>query len=110
MDAASTAPAIAAVLAAAVTGWFAWAARRSAAQSPESVALGYSKLVADLRMQVEILAGRVTELEKDRTIDHTRIIVLERQVEWLLPRLTDADRAEFLSEFRIISLPPKDGI
>ena len=105
--AATAIPAGAAVVAAAVTGWFAFLAKRAAAQSPETVAGGYSKLVGDLRAQVTALAARITELERDRIVDHARIILLERQVSWLLPRLSADDRIEFERLFR--HDPPPGG-
>ena len=107
--AAAAIPAGAAILAAVVTGWFAFAAKRAAAQSPETVAGGYSKLVGDLRAQVVALAARITELERDRIVDHARIIQLERQVAWLLPRLSADDRSEFERLFRHDPPPPPGG-
>lgn len=104
--AAAAIPAGAAVTAAIVTGWFAYAAKRALAQSPETVAGGYSRLVADMRQQVLELSKRVDELEGDRIIDHARIIQLERQVSWLLPRLSSDDRAQFHATFHEPDVPP----
>ena len=103
-------PALAAIMAAAVTGWFAIAAKRAAAQSPETVAGGYSKLVGDMRQQVIELSKRVSDLEDDRVIDHAKIIQLERQVSWLLPKLSTTDRAEFHANFHEPTAIPPGGI
>ena len=84
--------AVSTVVAAAVAGWFAWLARRAQAHGPESVAGGYSKLVADMRTQQELLLARVAELD-------ARVAVLDQQVDWLVKHVPPEALAEFRERF-----------
>lgn len=92
--------AVAAVLAAGVTGWFAWLARKAAAHAPESVAGGYSRLVADMRAQHDLLQQRVAELEQEMAEDRRRIAAMSRQVRWLLDNAAPESKALFLERFK----------
>lgn len=93
------APAVAAVLAATVTGWLTVRAKRVANDNPESIAGGYSRLVEDLRQSQERLERRVQELENDKVIAKARIIELERMLRWMMDRLSPVDQADFHREF-----------
>ena len=87
------------VVAAGVAGWFAWLAKKAQANSPESVAGGYSRLVGDMRTQQDALMRRVEELEAARSEDRARLVLLSRQVDWLLGQVTPAQKAEFDERF-----------
>jgi len=83
---------ISTVAAAVVAGWFAFLARRSQAQGPESVAGGYSRLVADMRVVQEQLRQQVAGLDAD-------VKALSEQVGWLIPRLPADLRKAFYERF-----------
>lgn len=89
------ASAIATTFAAAIAGWFALLARKAQAQSPETVAGGYSKLVADMREQQESLAARVEQLEEERRAQREEIRSLSVQVNWLINHIPPDKRDEF---------------
>lgn len=91
--------AVAAVIAAAVTGWFALLARRAAAHAPESVAGGYSRLVADMRSQHDLLQQRVNELEHEMEEYQRKTVALSLKVRWLLDNAAPESRAEFREQF-----------
>ena len=79
-------------VAAMLAGWFAWLARRAQTHGPESVAGGYSKLVADMREQQEHLYARVVELD-------ARVVILSMQVDWLIEHVPPDRLAEFHQRF-----------
>lgn len=92
-------PPFSAGVAAGVAGWFSVLAHRAKTQGPESVAGGYSRLVSDMRTQQEALMVRVAELETQRAEDHARIVVMSRQVDWLLERVTEEEKIKFQERF-----------
>ena len=79
-------------VAAALAGWFAWLARRAQTHGPESVAGGYSRLVADMREQQEHLYARVVELD-------AKVVILSMQVDWLVEHVPPERLAEFRHRF-----------
>ena len=79
-------------VAAGVAGWFAWLARRAQTHGPESVAGGYSRLVADMREQQEHLYARVAELD-------AKVVILAMQVDWLIEHVPPDRLAEFHQRF-----------
>jgi hypothetical protein len=99
MSTASLIGAASTTVAAGLAGWFAWLARRAQSHGPESVAGGYSRLVADMRSQHEALQVRMAELESQRAEDHARIVLLSRQVDWLLENVSLEQRAAFRERF-----------
>lgn len=98
--------AIATIIAAGVTGWFLVLARRATAGGPESVAGGYSKLVADMRQhqsemdaRIEVLEAERAELKRDSILRDARIEHLTNQVRWLLTHVSNEKREDFLDIF-----------
>lgn len=89
------ASAVATALGALIAGWFAVLAKRTQQKSPETVAGGYSKLVDDMRRELERLGERVATLEQDGQAKQQRIRCLERKIGWLTDRISDQDRVEF---------------
>lgn len=89
------------VLAALVTGYFTFLAKRASSRSPETVAGGYSKLVSDMRGQHDALMARVAELEAQRWRDHRQMQMLSQQVGWLLEHISSEAKAEFDERFAI---------
>lgn len=87
------------VLSAVVAGVFAWMSRRASHHAPESVAGGYSQLVADMRKQQVELSERVGVLEAERAERDRTIGMLTRQVAWLLERVPAEQRVEFRERF-----------
>ena len=79
-------------IAAGVAGWFAWLARRAQTHGPESVAGGYSKLVADMREEAARQRVRLAELE-------TASALHAMQIAWLINHVTPEKRAEFAERF-----------
>lgn len=82
-----------------LAGLFAYLARRAQTQGPESVAGGYSQLVADMRRQQAEINERVAALEAERAERDRRIALLTRQVAWLHERVPPEHRVEFREQF-----------
>lgn len=89
------ASAIATAFGAVIAGWFALLAKRTQQRSPETVAGGYSKLVDDMRRELERVSAKVDDLEADKKSQRERIACLERKMVWLLVRVSSEDRDEF---------------
>lgn len=108
--------AIATIIAAGVTGWFLVLARRATAGGPESVAGGYSKLVADMRQHQREMDARIAALESERTelkresiLRDARIEHLTEQVRWLLTHVPNEKREDFLDIFDYYGIQNKTG-
>lgn len=82
-------------LGATVAAYFAWLARRAHNAGPESVAGGYSTLVADMRREHVALKERVSSLEKKDAFQSARIRTLETQLREVLPYLSSDARRDF---------------
>lgn len=113
--------AVATSLAAGVSGWFAWLAKKAQTHGPESVAGGYSRLVGDMQSQHEQLMHRVAGLEQqlaeervarvglEHSLGEERVarVALSRQVDWLLELVTPEQKTAFDLRFAGPK-PPKD--
>lgn len=55
------------MIAAVITGWFAWRGKKQESDSPTSVAGGYTVLVADLHREIAAARARSTEIEVQMT-------------------------------------------
>lgn len=108
--------AIATIIAAGVTGWFLVLSRRATAGGPESVAGGYSKLVADMRQHQREMDARIAALEAERQqlrqesiLRDARIEHLTEQVRWLLTHVPNEKREDFLDIFDYYGIRNQNG-
>ena len=92
MSAATILGAVSTTIAAGVAGWFGWLARRAHTHGPESVAGGYSKLVADMREEQTRQKARLAELD-------AKVTLLTAQVSWLINHVPPSKREEFMERF-----------
>lgn len=100
MDWAPYVATLAAVLAATVTGFFAWKTKGVEVTAPDKLADGFVSLVADLRLEIKRLNERVERLEMQRAEDIRHIAYLELQIDWVMKRLDEKTRQEFDAIFR----------
>lgn len=91
---------LSALLAAAVTGYFAWSSTRTEINSPDKLADGFSNLVANLRTELERYGDRIKVLEERRIEDVKHIAALEVQLDWVLDKLDNDLKREFYQTFR----------
>lgn len=89
-----------ALLAAVVTGIFAWLNQRTGVSAPATLANGFSSLVDDLQHEIRRLNERLDSMDEQRDLDARHVAYLELQVAWLSKRIDEKTRQEFEATFR----------